>query len=61
MDFKHIHLTIFELRFNIESFAFEHLTEMEENSARSYTKVFKLVIRELSLIKHKEINFVSIV
>ena len=46
MDFKHIHLTIFELRFNIESFAFEHLTEMEENSARSYTKVFKLVIRE---------------
>ena len=46
MDFKHIHLTIFELRFNIESFAFVHWSEMEESSARSYTKKIRLVIRE---------------
>ena len=38
-----------------------HSTEMEESSARSYTKICRLVIREQSLIKHKEINFDSIV
>ena len=34
---------------------------MEESSARSYTKICRLVIREWSLIKHKEHYFDSIV
>ena len=35
--------------------------QMEESSARSYTKIYRLVIKEWSLIKHNEINFDSIV
>ena len=30
---------------------------MEESSARSYTKICRLLIRELSLIENKEFNF----
>ena len=32
--------------FRIESFAFVLTTEMEESSALSYTKIYRLVIRE---------------
>ena len=36
-------------------------TEMEESSARPYTKICRLVIREKSLFKHKELNLNSLV
>ena len=37
---------MFTKLFDIESFAFVLSTEIEESSARSYTKLCRLVIRE---------------
>ena len=36
-------------------------TKYKDSSARSYTKICRLVIREYTLIKQREINFDSIV
>ena len=57
IDYKYYNLTKL---FNIRSFTFVHSSEMEAHSARQYTNICRSAISELSLIKHTEINFESI-